>query len=74
MTHPLIPVLMCGGSTNCFGMLSRDTGHSRVPAPPHIRTGISCELINIHPVAVRLGPKPASVFRFSKFAKLCSTL
>ena len=26
--------------TNCFGMLSRETGHSRVPAPPHISTGI----------------------------------
>ena len=26
--------------TNCFGMLSRETGHSRVPAPPHINTGI----------------------------------
>jgi hypothetical protein len=29
---------------NCFGMLSRETGHSRVPAPPHISTGITnCE-------------------------------
>ena len=27
--------------TNCLGMLSRETGHSRVPAPPHIRTGIN---------------------------------
>ena len=27
--------------TNCFGMLSRETGHRRVPAPPHISTGIS---------------------------------
>jgi hypothetical protein len=26
-------------------MLSRDTGHSRVPAPPHIKTGISKALI-----------------------------
>ena len=25
---------------NCFGMLSRDAGHSRVPAPPHIMTGM----------------------------------
>jgi hypothetical protein len=25
--------------TNCFGMLSRDTGHSRAPAPPHRMTG-----------------------------------
>ncbi len=25
--------------TNCFGMLSRETGHSRVPAPPHMITG-----------------------------------
>jgi hypothetical protein len=25
--------------TNCFGMLSRDTGHRRVPAPPHMMTG-----------------------------------
>jgi hypothetical protein len=25
--------------TNCFGMLSRETGHSRVPAPPHMMTG-----------------------------------
>jgi hypothetical protein len=24
---------------NCFGMLSRDAGHSRVPEPPHIITG-----------------------------------
>jgi hypothetical protein len=23
-----------------LGMLSRDTGHSRVPAPPHMITGI----------------------------------
>src|SRR4051812_43318385 len=26
-------------------MLSRDTGHSRVPAPPHIKTGISKGLL-----------------------------
>jgi hypothetical protein len=25
--------------TNCLGRLSRDTGHSRVPAPPHMITG-----------------------------------
>ena len=25
--------------TNCLGMLSRETGHSRVPAPPHMITG-----------------------------------
>jgi hypothetical protein len=25
--------------TNCFGIFSRDTGHSRVPAPPHNITG-----------------------------------
>ena len=25
--------------TNCFGIFSRDTGHSRVPAPPHKMTG-----------------------------------
>src|SRR5262245_51001921 len=25
--------------TNCFGMLSRETGHRRVPAPPHMITG-----------------------------------
>ncbi len=24
---------------NCFGMLSRDAGHSRVPEPPHMITG-----------------------------------
>jgi hypothetical protein len=24
---------------NCFGMLSRDAGHKRVPAPPHMMTG-----------------------------------
>ncbi len=24
---------------NCFGMLSRDAGHSRVPEPPHMMTG-----------------------------------
>src|SRR5262245_17477085 len=29
--------------TNCLGMLSRETGQSRVPAPPHIRTGIISE-------------------------------
>src|SRR5438045_837728 len=28
--------------TNCLGMLSRETGHSRVPAPPHMITGIIC--------------------------------
>ena len=33
--------------TNCFGMLSRETGHRRVPAPPHISTGISETLITI---------------------------
>src|SRR6266700_1740274 len=26
--------------TNCFGMLSRETGQSRVPAPPHMITGM----------------------------------
>jgi hypothetical protein len=26
--------------TNCLGMLSRETGHSRVPAPPHMITGM----------------------------------
>ena len=26
--------------TNCFGLLSRETGHSRVPAPPHMITGM----------------------------------
>jgi hypothetical protein len=25
--------------TNCFGMLSRESGHSRAPAPPHLMTG-----------------------------------
>src|SRR5262249_53949099 len=25
--------------TNCFGMLSRETGHRRVPVPPHMITG-----------------------------------
>src|SRR5262249_36604645 len=25
--------------TNCLGMVSRETGHSRVPAPPHMITG-----------------------------------
>jgi hypothetical protein len=24
---------------NCFGMLSRDSGQTRVPAPPHMMTG-----------------------------------
>jgi hypothetical protein len=24
---------------NCFGMVSRDSGHTRVPAPPHMMTG-----------------------------------
>ena len=28
------------GGTNCFGMLLRETGHSRVPAPPHMITGM----------------------------------
>jgi len=27
--------------TKCFGIFSRDTGHSRVPAPPHRMTGVS---------------------------------
>src|SRR5215475_4553805 len=31
--------------TNCLGMLSRETGQSRVPAPPHISTGIIGESI-----------------------------
>jgi hypothetical protein len=26
--------------TNCFGMLLRETGPSRVPAPPHMITGM----------------------------------
>jgi hypothetical protein len=26
--------------TNCLGMLSRETGHKRVPAPPHMITGV----------------------------------
>jgi len=26
--------------TNCLGTLSRETGHSRVPAPPHMITGM----------------------------------
>src|SRR5262249_59791468 len=25
--------------TNCLGMLSRETGHRRVPVPPHMITG-----------------------------------
>ena len=25
---------------NCLGMVSRDSGHTRVPAPPHMITGI----------------------------------
>src|SRR5262249_36906665 len=28
--------------TNCLGMLSRETGHSRVPTPPHMITEIIC--------------------------------
>jgi hypothetical protein len=28
-------------------MLSRDTGHSRVPAPPHIKTGMTAKLISV---------------------------
>jgi hypothetical protein len=24
---------------NCFGKVSRDSGHTRVPAPPHMITG-----------------------------------
>ena len=24
---------------NCFGIVSRDSGHTRVPAPPHMMTG-----------------------------------
>ena len=27
--------------TKCFGIFSRDTGHSRVPAPPHRMTGVT---------------------------------
>jgi hypothetical protein len=30
---------------NCFGRLSRDTGHKRVPAPPHIMTGVINSII-----------------------------
>jgi hypothetical protein len=30
---------------NCFGMLSRDAGHSRVPAPPHMMTGMIFDAI-----------------------------
>ena len=33
--------------TNCLGMLSREIGHNRVPAPPHMITGIIG--IGIHP-------------------------
>ncbi|CAH1662195.1 hypothetical protein BOSEA31B_12349 [Hyphomicrobiales bacterium] len=30
---------------NCFGIVSRETGQRRVPAPPHITTGIIFETI-----------------------------
>ena len=41
--------------TNCFGMLSRDTGHSRVPAPPHINTGtIRLDMKGIPPGTFRV--------------------
>ena len=29
-------------ATNCLGMLSRETGQSLVPAPPHMMTGMIC--------------------------------
>ena len=33
---------------NCFGSDSRDSGHTRVPAPPHMITG---KIFTIDPVA-----------------------
>src|SRR6266446_2166086 len=33
--HDALPI----SGTKCFGIFSRDTGHSRVPAPPHRMTG-----------------------------------
>jgi hypothetical protein len=42
-------------------MLSRDTGQSRVPAPPHIKTGINVEVALIQvPPARDTGPPPAA--------------
>src|SRR5262250_715472 len=41
--------------TNCFGMLSRETGHSRVPAPPHMMTGIMVAAMQL-PLHVRSEP------------------
>src|SRR5690242_21806521 len=37
--------------TNCFGMLSRETGHSLVPAPPHMITGMILAGIRKAPVS-----------------------
>jgi hypothetical protein len=40
-------------------MLSRETGHRRVPAPPHINTGIS-EVALITP-SLSVAPPPAQI-------------
>jgi hypothetical protein len=40
---------------NCFGRVSRDSGHTRVPAPPHMITG---NIFKTDPVAPTAWPVP----------------
>jgi hypothetical protein len=38
---------------NCFGSVSRDSGHTRVPAPPHMITGNIFTIESVAPAAWR---------------------
>src|SRR5262249_10115142 len=60
--------------TNCLGMLSRETGHSRVPTPPHMITGIictgmalACSNTSSHPSAERQAASQRIFFGFGGF-------
>src|SRR3954447_326970 len=47
---------------NCFGKLSRDDGQSRVPAPPHMMTGVMRLIISTRePTDHSTGCAPASL-------------
>jgi hypothetical protein len=54
---------------NCFGKVSRDSGHTRVPAPPHMITGniftqnLAARLVRYARRGKRAPPKPREYAR-----------
>src|SRR5215475_15010522 len=58
--------------TNCFGMLSRETGHSRVPAPPHMITGTIFVAMNVlgYLTVQRSVRQTSSSFDIDRYARL----